>query len=274
MSIPYTWGFVVLCAVQATAVLGPRPSPVVAALRAHRALGLIPLAAIGGVVVAIGAQPSLAQDATDLAAIATPIAALAGLVAFRDRIRVLALAAPAAYLVAWKGHGPIADIAVDLLIVGACASLAWLTGIVAPRAALAVGIVVATIVDVYQVLVAEDVQVVAQALHAAAPVARLPRLQEALYDGATMGWGDVYLAALLGVVAASAPLVDRFLAAAATFLGGLVLGFGFVLVDTLPATVPVAVALGLVLLRERSRQATLQRSEGGSFDGNDDDAPR
>ena len=65
----------------------------------------------------------------------------------------------------------------------ACATLAWLTGAVAPRRALAVGIVAAAVVDVYQVLVTEQVQVVARALHEAAPPRGLPPLQEAVYAG-------------------------------------------------------------------------------------------
>ena len=61
--------------------------------------------------------------------------------------------------------------AADVLIIGACGTLAWLTGLIAPRGALVVGILVATAVDVYQVL-AEDVQPVSQALSAAQPAGR------------------------------------------------------------------------------------------------------
>jgi hypothetical protein len=169
--VPYDDRYAALCAVQAAVVLLPRPSPV---LLRSRWIGLVPLAGIGGVVLLMGADPSLAQRATDLAAIATPILACAGIVAFR--IRWLGLLAPVAYAIAWKASGTAVDAATDILIAGACATLAWLTGMLASRMVLAVGILVATAVDVYQVTVTEQVQPVAQALHRAIPVEHLPRL--------------------------------------------------------------------------------------------------
>ena len=129
--------------------------------------GLIPLAGIGGGVLLLGNVEGGPERATDLAAIATPILALAGVV--RLRVRWLALVAPALYVVAWQGRTRAGrEASADLLIIRACATLAWLTGLIAPRRALVVGILVATAVDVYQVL-AEDVQPVSQALTAAQP---------------------------------------------------------------------------------------------------------
>jgi hypothetical protein len=255
--VPFDDRYVALCAVQAAVVLLPRPSPV---LLRSRWLGLIPLLAIGGVVLVMGSDPSLAQDATDLAAIATPILACAGIVAFR--VRWLAVAAPVAYVVAWRSTGRPADVATDLLIAGACATLAWLTGMVAPRGALSVGIVVAAVVDCYQVLVTKQVQPVAQALGRAVPVHHLPRLQEAVFGGATMGWGDVYLAALLGVVLALSTRRIRLEAAAVVFVAGVLMGFAFDVLDTLPATVPVATALGWALAREARRRTTEETDHG------------
>src|SRR3954451_20771999 len=89
--VPFTCGFVALCAVQAVTVLGPRPSP---RLVRHPLLGLVPLIGLGGVGLLIAGQPSTAQKATDLPAIATPIAAFAGIVASRGRPRWLGLLAP------------------------------------------------------------------------------------------------------------------------------------------------------------------------------------
>src|SRR3954453_19971640 len=68
--VPFTSGFVALCAVQAVTVLGPRRSP---RPLPPPPLGLIPRIGIGGVALLIAEQPSAAQKATDLAAIATPI---------------------------------------------------------------------------------------------------------------------------------------------------------------------------------------------------------
>jgi hypothetical protein len=243
--VPYDASYAALCAVQAVVVLVPRAPRT---LLRSRWLGVVPLAAIGGVVLLMGSDPSLAQRATDLAAVATPILACAGIVAFR--IRWLALLAPVAYLIAWRGSGRPVDIATDFLIAGACATLAWLTGMIATRGALAVGILIATAVDVYQVLVTKQVQPVAQELEKAVPVEHLPRLQQAIWAGASMGWGDVYLAGLLGVVLALSARRIRIEAACVVFVAGLVVGFGFAVLDTLPATVPVSVALLWAFARE------------------------
>jgi hypothetical protein len=247
--VPFGREYVALCALQAATVLAPRAALAIPWLQRRRVLGLVPLAAIGGVVLLIGAVPRLAADAVDLSAVATPLLALAGLASLR--LRLLALAAVPAFLVAWRGSGRAADLGVDALIALACATLAWLTGAVAPRPALAVGIVLAAIVDVYQVLVTEQVQVVSRALEQAVPPRGLPPLQEAVYGGAAMGYGDLYLAALLGVVlAASAPRL-RYAAVAAVLVLGVAEGFLFSVLDTLPATVPVALALLGALALER-----------------------
>jgi Na+-translocating ferredoxin:NAD+ oxidoreductase RnfE subunit len=68
----------------------------------------------------------------------------------------------------------------------------------------------------------------------------------------------VYLAALLGVVLARLPIRVRITAATVVFGVGLAEGFAFRIWSTLPATVPVAVALGVILLRRETREATLQ----------------
>jgi hypothetical protein len=270
--VPYGLPYVVLCLVQAVAVLVPRPSPPLPWLGRRRLLGLIPLAAIGGVVALIDADPSLAQSATDLAVFATPVAFAGGALAFR--FRPAAIAVVPLFWLAWKGSGRPQDIAIDALIVGAAGTLAWLTGTVAPRLVLAAAIIVVTVVDVYQVLVAGSVQPVANALVSAAPPSDLPHLQQAVWNGATMGWGDIYLAALLGTVIAAAPLRRRLEVAAVVVVSGLANGFQFLVLDLIPATVPVAAALVYALLRERGRIGTVPASEGGHADGYDGNPPR
>jgi hypothetical protein len=243
---------VVICAVQAIAVLVPRPPATLSWLRARPIYGLIPLAGIGGGVLLLGNVEGGAEKATDLAAIATPIAALGGVVA--HRIRWLALLAPVLYVIAWQAADDSrwAEGSANLLIIGAAATLAWLTGLVAPRKALIIGILVATAVDVYQVL-AQDVQPVSRALTAAQPTADLPRLQEVVWGTASMGWGDVFLGALLGVVVASSGRLVLWVAALSTFVLHLAWGLLFHVMDTLPGTVPVAAALGVALAVERVR---------------------
>ena len=249
--VPYTPEYAVLILVQAAAVVLPRPVATISTLRRHTLLGLLPLAAIGGLVVAMASYGPLVGRLVDLAAIGTPFAMLLGVVAYRGSWVWLAPVAVPAYWIAWKHPGGTwADLSIDVLILGGGATLGWLTSAVAPRVALAAGIVLATIVDVYQVLVSKQVQVVSDALEAAAPPNGLPHLQEAQLHGSTLGWGDVYLAALLGTLVAHSRRT-RLLAAAALCLAGLVEGFAFDYTDTLPATVAVAVALLAACLADR-----------------------
>jgi hypothetical protein len=254
IDIPYTWNYVVICAVQGLAVLAPRLPPTLPWLRARPIFGLIPLAGIGGGVLLLGNVEGGAAKATDLAAVATPILAIAGVVALRWWW--LALATPVLYLIAWKDpHTRWADFSADALIILACGTLAWLTGIIAPRRALIVGIFVATAVDVYQIL-QEDVQPVARALSAAQPAAGLPRLQEVVWNTSSMGWGDVFLGALLGVVVLqSRERILPYLAAAVTFVAHAAWGYMFHYLDILPGTVPVAFACVVALAYEHVAQA-------------------
>jgi hypothetical protein len=107
------------------------------------------------------------------------------------------------------------------------------------------------------------VQPVANALHLAVPVANLPSLQEAVYGGATMGWGDLYLAALLGTVLAASARRIRIEAAAVVLVAGVLTGFAFAVLDTLPATVPVSVALAWAFVREARHRPTQETPPDG-----------
>ena len=107
---------VALCAVQAMTVLGPRPPPRLCAIRC---LGLIPLAAIGGVALLLAEQPDLAQQRH------RPGGDRDADRGVRRHLRVprptalLGLLAPVLYLIAWKGDGRPTQIATDALIAGA-----------------------------------------------------------------------------------------------------------------------------------------------------------
>ena len=100
---------------------------------------------------------------------------------------------------------------------------------------------VATIVDIYQVLTVQ-VGPVAQALAGAVPPRGLPGLQQLELLGASMGWGDVYLAALVGAIVATS-VRATIAATLGCALGGLAFGLLFGTLDLLPATVPVTVGL-------------------------------
>jgi hypothetical protein len=75
----------------------------------------------------------------------------------------------------------------------------------------------------------------------------LPRLQVAIVDPASMGYGDLFLAAVLGAIVALEASRYRDQLAIAVVLLVLAVAFDglFLWLDSLPATVPVAVALGV-----------------------------
>jgi hypothetical protein len=169
------------------------------------------VAAVGGAVFLIGATDSGAARAAALSALVTPIAAVGSFCT--GRYRVLGLVAAVAYLLAWRAGGDLADVAANVVICLACATFAWLTALVAPRAP--------TTLD-------------------------LPKLVEATFRGSSMGYGDLYAAALLGVVIAR--WRDRVFASVAVVLVGLLFGFAFAWLDLLPALVPIAIVLSAVLI--------------------------
>jgi prepilin signal peptidase PulO-like enzyme (type II secretory pathway) len=212
----------------------------------------LPLVAIGGGVIFLGAVPSAVGAVTTLAAFAVPPLALFAAWHVRRAALPLAIVSPILWLIVWRlpttGWTQLAG---DLLIVLAAVSLGRLTGWIAPRAALVVGVLVATAVDIWQVLTVQ-VQPVATALATAVPARGLPALQQLEMVGATMGWGDAYLAAVLGAVVAASGRAT-IAAVFGTLLGGLSLGLLFNVVEFVPATVPVAVGLlcaGLVQRQE------------------------
>lgn len=282
--MPYGWEYATLIALQAVTVALVRDPGRLRRMPRHPLIGLLPLVAIGGGVLALGTWPGAVDAVTALAAVAVPLLALLALLHVRRWAIPLAAASPLLWLAAWRlPLGPWADLAGDLLIVLAAASLGRMTGWIAPRWSLVVGILVATAVDVWQVL---DVQTqpVAAALAAAAPPRGLPALQQLEMAGASMGWGDAYLAALAGAVVA-ASLRATVVATVVTALAGAALGLLFGVLDYLPATVPVAagiLAAGVVERRavgDRVRAAARWRGgsrmpspQGGPTRDGDDDA--
>jgi hypothetical protein len=88
-------------------------------------------------------------------------------------------------------------------------------------------------------------------LSIASPAGDLPRLQAIHFGSVQMGFGDLFIAALVGCLLAwDRPRQLR----TAALVAVLALAFDllFIAVDQLPATVPVAVALALVTRRSSS----------------------
>jgi hypothetical protein len=94
------------------------------------------------------------------------------------------------------------------------------------------------------------------ALNAAHPAANLPQLQDAVLGSAVMGYGDLFIAGVLGgLLAATVGRRLQLRAAALSALLALAFDLLFFLVDELPATVPIALALIAVLVSRRWRFA-------------------
>jgi hypothetical protein len=250
--VPFWLSYVLLCAVQGLAVALPRPLALPPRLRG-RGWALVPVASIVITIIAISATSGAADVATYLALVFSPPMAWWAL----TRLRVDALAAAASVIVAlalaWVRFGIVSEAAATALTVLGCVTLGTLLAAVAPARWLKAGIVAMAIADTYLV-VSDLLQAPNATLNAAAPVFHLPQLQRVLLGSALMGYGDMFLAAVLGGVVARNRPVQR---GGALLTGVLAAAFGllFFAVDELPATVPVAVTLILLELRARRRVA-------------------
>jgi hypothetical protein len=238
-------------------------APWLASLGGRRWAVIPPLSVIAFVFGARAAESASAQGLTYLALVAVPVlAALAlGWLAWggwppdrRSAMRALAVAP--LFALAWLDRGGLAGEAAALCLSGlSCVALGVLLASVTPPRWLAAGIVAMAIADT-TLVVSDLLQSPNNALNAARPAANLPQLQSAVLGSAVMGYGDLFIAAVLGGLLASAfGRSLQLLGAALTAL--LALGFDllFFVVDELPATVPVALALIVLLLRRRWRFA-------------------
>jgi hypothetical protein len=132
-----------------------------------------------------------------------------------------------------------------------CVTLAVLIAAVTPPLWLAGGILAMAIADA-ALVISDLLQRPNDTLNAAHPAAGLPRLQSAVFGSAVMGYGDMFVAAVLGALLAVA--AGRSLQLRAARLAALTaLGFDllFFFVDELPATVPIALTLVLLVSQGR-----------------------
>jgi hypothetical protein len=139
-------------------------------------------------------------------------------------------------------------------------ALGVLLATVTPPRWLAAGIVAMAIADT-TLVVSDLLQRPNNALNAAHPAAGLPQLQNAVFGSAVMGYGDLFIAgALGGLLAATVGRSLQLRAAAVTAMLALAFDLLFFAVDELPATVPVALVLVLMVLSRRRRSAGELRS--------------
>ncbi|MDQ3724614.1 MAG: hypothetical protein M3335_01785 [Actinomycetota bacterium] len=250
--LPFWLSIAALSLVQAVLVAAPRaPYPqLVQRLRSRWWALVLPLSIVV-VVAAIALESASAEFLTYLALIAVPplaATALAWLV--RGGRPPLALAVLPLFALAWAAEGALAGETAALgLSALACVSLGWLVASGVPPRWLKLGIYLMAAVDAW-LIAADLLQGPNAVLNAAAPVADLPRLQFASFGSAVMGFGDLFIAAVLGALLAS----DRRLQLrGAALAAAICLGFDllFFTIDQLPATVPIALTLAALELLQR-----------------------
>jgi hypothetical protein len=210
---------------------------------------VLPLS-IGIVVGAIALLPDVADVLTWVALLLVPPgAALALGWAMRGARWPLAVLAAPLLVVAWTSQttaaGELCGLAITAL---SCVTLGRLLAGVAPTPWLKAGIVAMAIVDAILVF-SNGLEQPNAVLNAAVPAPGLPQLQYVSFGPANLGYGDLFVAGVFGgVLAAERGRAWRW--ALATWALAEAFTLLFYVTDTLPATVPVAVA---VLLREALR---------------------
>lgn len=271
--LPFSISIAVLSLLQGAVVAGPRAwdAQRLARLRG-RGWALIPPVSVAGfVLIASLAERASADGLTYLALIAVPpLAVLAlGWLAWYTAapghphpgwaLLILPL-----FALAWADRGGLAGEAAALAMTGlSCTALGALLAAVTPARWLAAGIVAMAVADT-ALVVSNLLQKPNRALNAAHPAAGLPRLQSAVFGSGVMGYGDLFVAGVLGGLLATA-MNRRWQIRGAMLAATLALAFDllFFFVDELPATVPVAVTLLVLMARARSSLARVGRAQAG-----------
>ncbi len=234
----------------------------VAGRRSRLWAAIPPRSVIVFVCVAQAAARASAQSLTYLALVAVPIlAALAlGWLARGARLLLLPVAV-ALFVLAWADRGGLAGESAALALSAlSCVALGALFAVLTPARWLALGIVLMAGADAVLV-VSELLQHPNEVLTAAHPAGGLPRLQAAIFGSAAMGYGDLFVAGIFGGMLARNWGRELQLRGAMLVVA-LALAFDllFFAVDVLPATVPVAVALVVLLfVRRRAERGDSER---------------
>jgi hypothetical protein len=262
-----------------------------------RAWALVPpLSVIGFVAVGRLAEEASAQALTYIALVGVPLGAALALGWLMHGARPwLALLVAPLFALAWADRGGLAGEAAALgLTALSCVALGTLIGGVTPARWLALGIVAMACSDA-TLVISDLLQAPNNALNAAHPVGGLPQLQAEVFGSAVMGYGDLFVAGVFGGLLACLPAyaprgvpfkvsariprrvssglssgIEGTRDGAATVvrsrqLTGALLAallavafdFLFFAVDELPATVPVAGALVILVWGSRCRGVNL-----------------
>jgi hypothetical protein len=243
----YGWYWALAAAQGALVVVPRRPPPlaVFGVLRRRWPLVIAPVAALVALAFAPPVASRLAGGLSTLALVAVPLLALAA-AAWLTRMPALAVVLVAALvgLAWWRPHETGGEVAALVLVALSGVATAMLVVAVMPAPAVEIGIVIWAAVD-FSVALSHHLDEASAPIVSAKPVvhaaARL-QLQRVVLGSASMEWADLFLAAVLGAVLA----VDgrrRGVTALLVVLFGVVSATFFLVTDTLPATVPIALAL-------------------------------
>jgi hypothetical protein len=245
VALPFIPSDAGLLALQAAVVAAPRPvqRPVWMERFRGRGWALVPIGSIIVVVFAIRYVSDTATGLTWLALIAVPILAAVALGwAMRGARAPLAVLAIPLFLLAWLDKSTLlGEGAGALLSALSCVTLGVLLAAVTPPGWLKAGIVLMAAADTWLV-VSDLLQSPNAVLVAAHPPAGLPQLQAEIFGTVSMGYGDLFVAGLLGAVLA-ARWRQQWQAALLTFAIAALFDLLFLVISELPATVPVALAL-------------------------------
>jgi len=270
MSLPFAVSIATLGLVQAVLVALPqgRGAPGWARGLGGRWWAVVPAGSIVVVIGVVELESSSALWLSYLALVAVPPLAAVALGWLVHGARPgWALAAIPLFVLAWAARGALAGETAALALSGlACVTLGWLLASAVPARWLRWGVYAMATVDA--VFVAADLlQGPNAVLTAATPAGGLPSLQSVHLGAAQMGFGDLFIAAVVGSLLAAdgpqTPIYGGFEAhrqwVGAGLVAGLALGFDllFFAVGTLPATVPVAAALALTWRSPREGLAQL-----------------
>ena len=195
---------------------------------------------IVGVVGGIALLPGTADALTYVALVAVPLLAVLAC-AWASRGSRPALAAAGLLLAALALLGSGSDLAATALTALSCVTLARLLVAVTPRTLTKAALVLMAAIDAYLVF-GGGITASNDLLNAATPALGLPRLQTAFLGGASLGYGDLFTAAVFGALLAAEGR-RQSAAAAVSLVAFAAFDFLFNFFETLPATVPVALVL-------------------------------
>jgi len=264
VAVPFAESICVLVLVQALLVALPAPREIAALGRLRSGWwALIPAGSVVAFVFGVRALGGAAEGLTYLALVAVPpLAALALAWLMRGARASYAAAALLLFALAWADRAGLAGQAAGVILDAlSCVALAVLLVAVTPPRLVKLAIIAMAAADAWLVI-ANLLTAPNNSLNAIAPVAHLPQLQRVQLDAAVMGYGDLFIAALLGALLARAAQLQRraaLLAAVLALLSNLL----FFFVDELPATVPIALTLIVIETAAwRTRRRAGERMSG------------